>query len=191
MAGHWSLPELPDTYGALGHVLARMRGERPQRSVAASIGISQSALQRYEAGLSRMPLETAELFDREYGTHGWIHAALARLQQPTWQWARGDPRTDHEHHWPPAFRGQVWIAIAPPTRSPAVTHDLRLAWGPWRWRRSLTLTRHGVVLVTGKGADDEPVRIWLTSSPPVFALFGIEQPTGDAPQLDIRAEWRR
>lgn len=182
---------MPGDYKQLGVALARLRSGRSLREAAVAAGLSRSALQRYEVG-RRLPLSAAWRLDSAYASDGWIAAAVAALERPTYRWARERPVEYFPTRWPAGYAGVVWIAIAPAPKNVGATHRVMLRWGPWqRAVPGVALGPTGAVLTTGKAEDDVSVTCHLRARPAVTALAGIGDPGAHSLVIALDDGWER
>lgn len=187
------LPNLPSSYVELGHVLHSFRGGWSLRDAAQLTHgvLSSSALQRYEQG-DRLPLEKAAVLDEIYFTDGWISAAVAGLELPSWNWPRLQETQHAAHRWPSSWAGPVWVAVRPSRPAFKRPYELRCDWGPWRFDETLIIPGGGIVLLTGKATEEQSVALHVSSDRPLRVMFGLGPPSGAAQIVDIndRWEWR-
>jgi hypothetical protein len=156
--------------------------------------ISKSQLARYEAGDTLLSLELADQLDELYEAKGWVQMALRSLWRSKWDPWAGDRISASRFHagaWPARFGGIVWIKLGPQTSLGERRVALKLEWGPWGRTLECPLTDRGIVLMTGKAIDADGISrtLNLTSSEPVYALFGAGDDLGRDDVIDIRRGW--
>jgi hypothetical protein len=194
---------LADTWGDLAGLLTRLRGDTSlerlvsqQAADRARIVPSTSTLSRYETGRTRPPLKMAEHLDALYRAEGVIEMSLRSLWRARWNpWGEHEARLAQQHafSWPGPYEGAVWVRVVPHVDHVGRAHSIRLAWGPWRHAQTLVLPERGVVLRTGKAADEGgiPVTMNMDSDLPVFSLSGLGDDLTAEDIVDIRAAWHR
>ena len=195
---------LPLDRFAFGARLAALRGRRGLRALAADqledphfhLTISKSQLDRYEKGELLPPLQHARHLDLLYGGEGWVEVALRSLWRSDWNpWTADEamPSRIHAVAWPAQLSGVVWLKIKPIAGADTEPeHVIEIEWGPWCRSLEVSLPTSGVLLITGKAADDDGVAktLNLTSTHRLFLLHGAGDDFDTESVIDIRRGWR-
>lgn len=194
---------MPRNQSEFGQALRRLRtvgirslAARQQTLCNDDLVLSKSQLERYEQGLLLPRLNYATHLDALYQSNGWIELALAHLWLPNWNpWddELAFPALHDTTSWPANYHGIVWIKLLPIMANTGRPHKVTLDWGPWTFSQEYTLNHTGLVIVTGKAADESgtsvPCNIFTT--PRTFVLSGLDEPTRTGSIVDIRQLWRR
>lgn len=155
--------------------------------------ISKSTLSRYEHGSSLPPLKHHVHLDALYGGSGWVSLAVRALRRGGWDpWADEDGFKARRHAgiWPAEYGGDVWMKIKPTPDGVERSHQLSLAWGPWRCQVACTPGPEGALLITAKAPDKSAVSLSLTCNREVFVLFGAgDRVEDERVVIDINSMW--
>lgn len=199
-AGATGLPQSPQE---LGVRLRRLRGGRGLRRLVEeqdadprlSVTLSKSQLARYESGETLPQLQYAEHLDRLYEAGGWVEVAIRSLWRSEWDpWAldNAGPSRYHAALWPAQLSGAVWLKVKPTSQDADTVHRVEIEWGPWMRTVETVITAQGILLFTGKAADDDgiPRTCNLAFDKRVFVLHGAGDDFGDEVVVDMRRGWR-
>jgi transcriptional regulator with XRE-family HTH domain len=165
--------------------LRRARGDESLRGLAARVGVSKSALARYESGSALPSGDVLERLDRELEQHG----ALLTIADSDATRLEDDGTTFSWHLYSADWAGPVWIRVRPAgKRGP---RRLVLDWGPWSRRVEGDLDDIGIVLDIGlaRRSGLESVPISLRSDKEVHVHWGLGLPVGFSRVLDITDGW--
>lgn len=172
-----------------------LRGKRSLRSLEAARGFSRSQLSAYETGQRLPALEHADALDALYEACGWIALSIRSLRRGSWDPWRTERSASgmHAFAWHASYEGMVWIKVKPTEDNHSLPHQLTSEWGPWRRVDRLVLSAGGLVLLTGKAADDDGIAKTynLDADPEVFALSGFGALPDHENVVDVRRGWER
>lgn len=150
---------------------------------------SRSQLSKYETGKILPSVTAAEKLDRLYAGRSWIYLSVVALSQSTWSpWDAEWPAYVHHHSWPAEYQGSVWVRVKPTPQGTNEDHEIRLAWGPWRWKGKISCPKEGLYLVTGKSDDEVPIMV--NTTPQTYCQFGLHEITGQGDVIDVNFEWK-
>lgn len=160
-----------------------------------NVVLARSTLSRYERG-ALPPLELAQHLDQLYEADGWIDLGLRTLWRPKWHpWLMPEayPQAQHFIKWAAGYSGPVWVKVVPAAGNDGQDHRVTLRWGPWVQMAEVTLPENGLVLVTGKAADDDghAVTLNLTCDKVVHVLSGAGQDLDGEIVLGISDGWNQ
>ena len=198
--GATGLPRTPEELGAR---LRRLRGRRSLRSLVDvqntdprfSMTLTKSQFQRYESGETLPPLQYAEDLDRLYDAAGWVDVALRSLWRSRWDpWAfdNAGPSRFHAALWPPQLAGTVWLKVKPTAQDADTVHLIEIEWGSWMRTVETLITAQGVLLITGKAANEDGIAHTcnIAIDKRVFVLHGAGNDFDEEVTVDIHRNWR-
>lgn len=172
-----------------------IRGKRSLRSLEAESGFSRSQLSAYETGQRLPAVAHADALDALYEASGWIALSIQSLRRGAWDPWRAERSASRSHAfaWHASYEGIVWITVKPTEDNHSVAHQLISEWGPWRRVDRLVVPASGIVLLTGKAADDDGIAKTynLDADPGVFALAGFGDLLDAENVIDVRRGWKQ
>lgn len=167
-----------------------LRSMEARQREAGDFFASRSQLSKYESGKMLPSLAVAEKLDRLYAGRSWIRLSVIALSQTTWSpWDSDWPADVHHHSWPEEYQGSVWVRLKPTPQDKGKDHEIRLAWGPWRWEGKIPCPEEGLYLVTGKSDDEVPIMV--NTAPRSYCQFGLHEIAGPGVVMNINFQWKR
>jgi transcriptional regulator with XRE-family HTH domain len=165
--------------------LRTARGDESIRSLAARVGISKSALARYESASTVPSGDVLERLDEVLEQQG----ALLTIVDSDATTSGKDGTTFSWHLYDADWAGPVWVRVRPAGATGPRT--LTLDWGPWSRHVECDLDDVGVVLTIGftRRPGVVPVPISLRSDEQVHVHWSPGVPVGFANVRDITDGW--
>jgi transcriptional regulator with XRE-family HTH domain len=170
---------------AFSVALRTARGDESIRSLAARVGISKSALGRYESGSAVPSGNVLSRIDAALDQQG----ALLTIADSDATTSGEDGTTFSWHLYEADWVGPVWVRIRP-AGTPG-RRTLMLDWGPWSRRIDCEIDEVGIVLTVGltRRPGVVPLPISLRSNEQVHVHWSRGVPVGFGNVLDVTDGW--
>jgi transcriptional regulator with XRE-family HTH domain len=177
---------------ALGKLLRSARGPREQIEIAKLVGVSDSALSRFETGQAVPDLEVARRLDEVLQLGGDVRERARGIIFPVGRVLPTAARRLIVAVFPPDYIGAVHVHLQAAADQEAADVGVELIWGNWSHRRALLLDAIGTALLFAKvDASNRSVPLRIHASVPVGATYGCGTPIGlpDDRVVDANDGW--